>query len=293
MDLSILYRGPLSSCNYGCEYCPFAKHSETTSEHREDERALNRFVSWISSRTSDNISILFTPWGEALIRKRYQQALVRLTNMPHVRKAAIQTNLSCSLDWVDDCDKLKLALWATFHPTEVLRARFVARCLELQRRGVRFSVGVVGLKEHAAEIEALRSELPPSVYLWINAYKRDPHYYNSKDIERFATIDALFPINNQNHRSLGRACRCGESVISVYGDGSIQRCHFIQQTIGNIYDDDLDTVLHDRPCTNNTCGCHIGYVHMDDLKLYQIYGDGILERIPEHSHKKAQKHKNV
>ena len=55
MDLSILYRGPLSSCNYGCEYCPFAKHSETAAEHKEDERALNRFVSWVSNRDADNI----------------------------------------------------------------------------------------------------------------------------------------------------------------------------------------------------------------------------------------------
>ncbi len=247
MDLSILYRGPLSSCNYGCEYCPFAKHSETAAEHKEDERALNRLVLWVSSRNSDNISILFTPWGEALIRKRYQQALVRLTNMPHVRKAVIQTNLSCSLNWVDDCDKLKLALWTTFHPTEVSRARFVAKCLELQQRGVRFSVGAVGLKEHAAEIEALRSELPANVYLWINAYKRNPDYYSNEDIERFTAIDALFPINNKNHPSFGRACRCGETVISVYGDGSIRRCHFIQQTIGNIYEDDLATVLRARP----------------------------------------------
>jgi MoaA/NifB/PqqE/SkfB family radical SAM enzyme len=280
MDLSILYRGPLSSCNYGCEYCPFAKHSETAAEHRDDERALDRFVSWVSSRSSDKISVLFTPWGEALIRKRYQQGLVRLTNMPHVRKAVIQTNLSCSLSWVDDCDKLKLALWTTFHPTEVSRARFLARCLELQQRGVRFSVGAVGLKEHAAEIEALRGELPANVYLWINAYKRNEDYYSSEDIERFAAIDALFPVNNQNHPSFGRSCRCGESVISVYGDGSIRRCHFIQETIGNIYEDDLSTVLRDRPCSNRTCGCHIGYVHMDHLKLYQIYGDGVLERIP-------------
>ena len=27
--LSILYRGPLASCNYGCEYCPFAKRKDS------------------------------------------------------------------------------------------------------------------------------------------------------------------------------------------------------------------------------------------------------------------------
>ena len=281
MDLSILYRGPLSSCNYGCEYCPFAKHFETAAEHKEDERALNRFVSWVSNRDADNISVLFTPWGEALIRKRYQQALIKLSNMARVQKVVIQTNLSCSLNWIDACDKRKLALWTTFHPTEVSRASFVARCRELHERGVRFSVGVVGLKEHAGEIEALRRELPATVYLWVNAYKHEPDYYSVEDIERFKAIDTLFPINNKNHDSLGRACRCGESVISVYGDGSIRRCHFIREEIGNIYIDDLREVLRERRCSNRTCGCHIGYVHMDHLKLYQIYGDGILERIPK------------
>jgi MoaA/NifB/PqqE/SkfB family radical SAM enzyme len=146
---------------------------------------------------------------------------------------------------------------------------------------VRFSAGVVGLKEHAGEIEALRRELPSGIYLWINAYKRQPDYYSSEDIERFEAIDSLFPINNQNHPSLGRACRCGASVISVYGDGSIRRCHFIHETIGNIYENDLREVLRERPCSNQTCGCHIGYVHMDHLKLYQIYGDGVLERVPK------------
>ena len=34
--LRILYRGPLSSCNYGCPYCPFAKHHETAAELKVD-----------------------------------------------------------------------------------------------------------------------------------------------------------------------------------------------------------------------------------------------------------------
>lgn len=283
MKLSILYRGPLASCNYGCGYCPFAKHSESAAEHQKDEKALIRFIDWVEDRKDDSISVLFTPWGEALIRRRYQRALARLTNMPNVQKAVIQTNLSCSLDWVEDCDKSRLALWTTFHPSEVSRVRFVTKCRELERRAIRFSVGVVGLKEHAGEIEALRNELPPNIYLWINAYKDSPDYYNLEAAQRFEAIDPLFPINNQQHSSLGRACRCGESVISVDGDGTIRRCHFIREPIGNIYADDLKNALRERLCTNATCGCHIGYVHMDHLRLYQIYGDGLLERIPDGS----------
>src|SRR5262245_11796518 len=104
MKLSILYRGPLSSCNYGCGYCPFAKHHESAEELRRDEEALERFVNWVGKRTGDEISILFTPWGEGLIRRWYQRAFVRLSAFAQVQKVAIQTNLSCRLDFIDQCD---------------------------------------------------------------------------------------------------------------------------------------------------------------------------------------------
>lgn len=280
MRLTILYRGPLSSCNYGCLYCPFAKHAETDVEHAADARALERFVDWVTGRTQDLISVFFTPWGEALVRRRYQRAIVCLTNLPQVEKVAIQTNLSCRLDWTEACDTRKLGLWATYHPTQVSRACFLTRCRKLEAQGVRFSVGVVGLKEHAAEIDVLRQELSPQVYLWINAYKRAPDYYAAEDIDRFTRIDPLFPINTTHHRSAGRACQTGETVISVDGDGTMRRCHFIRTPIGNLYAGDFEQALRPRSCTNETCGCHIGYVHMPHLKLYEVFGDGILERIP-------------
>ena len=280
MRLSILYRGPLSSCNYACRYCPFAKHRETRQEHEADGRALERFVDWVEGRKEDHISVLFTPWGEALIRRRYQRALVRLTNMPNVEKAAIQTNLSCRLEWVEKCDKQRLALWATYHPTQTSRARFLAKCQELDRRGVRYSVGAVGLKEQAEEIEALRRELPAHVYLWVNAYKRRLNYYSVEEARRFEEIDPFFPINNTDHPSRGKACRSGHTVISVDGAGTIRRCHFIKRPIGNIYEPGWEEALRPRPCANATCGCHIGYVHMQKLKLYEVFGDGVLERIP-------------
>lgn len=280
MNLSILYRGPLSSCNYGCDYCPFAKHTETDAEHAEDARALERFVRWVESRTGDRLSVLFTPWGEALVRRRYQQALIRLTNLPQVDKAAIQTNLSCRLDWTDACNKDKLGLWATFHPTQTDRARFVAKCLDADRRGVRFSVGAVGMKDHAEEITALRRDLPPHLYVWVNAYKRIPDYYTPDELRHYTQIDPLFPLNTQRHPSLGRPCRAGHSVVSVDGDGTMRRCHFIREPLGNIYGPDFAAALRERPCTNETCGCHIGYVHLPHLKLYEVFEDGVLERVP-------------
>ena len=96
LKLSILYRGPLSSCNYDCHYCPFAKHHETAAELADDRRKLRRFVQWVGDRpASDEIRVFFTPWGEALTRRWYQEAIAELSHLPHVRKVAVQTNLSC------------------------------------------------------------------------------------------------------------------------------------------------------------------------------------------------------
>jgi MoaA/NifB/PqqE/SkfB family radical SAM enzyme len=280
VNLSMLYRGPLSSCNYACHYCPFAKHTESAEELAFDRAALERFVGWVGAHPEYRIGILFTPWGEALVRRWYQEALAQLTHMPHVSRAAIQTNLSCKLDWVEACDLDRLALWTTFHPGEVSRARFIERCRELDHRGVRYSVGVVGLQEHFAEIEALRQELPPQVYLWVNAYKDRPDYYVEEDLRRLEAIDPLFRVNTIRHPSRGQRCRAGQSVISVDGAGTVRRCHFIREPLGNLYDDDLADLLAERPCSNGTCGCHIGYVHMNDLGLYEVFGEGVLERIP-------------
>ncbi len=280
LNLSILYRGPLSSCNYGCDYCPFAKRRETAAELAGDRRALGRFADWVAGRTGDRISVLFTPWGEALTRRWYREALVRLTNLPHVGRAVVQTNLACGLDWVERCDPGRLAFWATFHPSQVARSEFVGRCHDLERRGVRFSVGVVGLKENLPEAEALRRELPAQVYVWVNAYKPGLGDLTEQEAHRFEAIDPLYPINTVRHPSLGRSCRAGRSVVSVDGDGTVRRCHFIREPIGNLYEPGFEAALVERPCTNETCSCHIGYVHLDDLGLYPVFGDGVLERVP-------------
>ncbi|WP_165220156.1 STM4011 family radical SAM protein [Aquisphaera insulae] len=292
MSLSILYRGPLSSCNYACGYCPFAKRRESHAGLAADREALARFVGWVESRAGDHFSVLFTPWGEALTRRWYRDAIVRLTNLAHIERAAIQTNLSGRLDWVARCDASKVAIWATYHPGEVTRSAFLDRCRQLTRLGIRHSVGVVGLKEHLGEIEALRRELPADVYLWVNAYKREPDYYPEDAIRFLEAIDPLFPVNNRRHPSLGRSCRTGHSVIAVDGAGTIRRCHFVPDEIGNIYEPGFESALLERPCPASTCSCHIGYVHLDHLGLAGVFGQGILERIPEEPVWRSPEHRS-
>lgn len=281
LELSILYRGPLSSCNYECSYCPFAKRHESAAELAADRAALARLVDWVAARPrEDRLSLFFTPWGEALVHRAYQDALVALSQLPQVHKVAIQTNLSTRLEWLDAAQVHKLGLWCTYHPTQAPRARFVAQCQELDRRHVPYSAGVVGLREHFDEIELLRRELRPDVYLWINAFKQQADYYTPAEIARLAAIDPHFETNTVYHASLGQACHTGERVISVDGAGVIRRCHFVPEPLGNLYDPDFVRSLAARPCPNQTCGCHIGYVHLEPLRLNDVYGGGLLERIP-------------
>lgn len=282
MSLKILYRGTLASCNYQCGYCPFAKTKDNRESLAKDRAALWRFVDWVSKQESmdTHIEVLFTPWGEALIRSCYREAVQALSWMPHVSKVVIQTNLSYPTDWLSDCNKRSVAIWATYHPGETTRGRFLEQCQALIDLGIMFSVGMVGLKEYQNEIVNMRQELRDDIYLWINAYKDKPDYYTPEDIQLLESIDPLFLCNLTDYESYGKQCRAGESVISVDGGGNVRRCHFIKKVLGNIYVQPLESFLRSSSCTRRTCDCYIGYIHLYEPDFYRLMGAGVLERIP-------------
>ncbi|GLK08815.1 hypothetical protein GCM10017600_22200 [Streptosporangium carneum] len=276
--LTILYRGPLSSCDYDCPYCPFAKRRDSPRQLREDRAALERFTAW-TAECGHPVSVLFTPWGEGLVRSWYRRAMVELSHLPHVRRVAIQTNFSCRPDWLAEADLDTLALWVTYHPGQVGYERFLGRCRDLAGRGVRFSVGVVGLPEHLEHALRLRADLPDQVYLWVNA--EEGRLYTDEEAARWAEIDPLFHHSRTPHRSAGQPCRTGESVISVAGDGTVRRCHFVPAVLGNLYDGSFREALRPRACPAALCDCHIGYVHLEPTGLYDVFAGGVLERIPQ------------
>lgn len=280
--LSVLYRGPLASCNYGCEYCPFAKRRDDRAAQARDRAALSRFVGWARDAARP-LALFFTPWGEALVRGSYRRALAELSRLAHVRRVAIQTNLSAPLDFLREADAGKVGLWCTYHPDWVALETFARRVERAAAAGARVSVGVVGLREHLPRIEALRARIPASIYVWINAVKswRGGERYAADEIARLAAIDPHFATNLIAHPSRGLACRTGESVIAVDGDGTVRRCHFVPAPIANLYEPgSLARALVPRACPNERCGCHIGYAHLEGLGLDQVYGEGLLERVP-------------
>ncbi|TDC91386.1 STM4011 family radical SAM protein [Actinomadura sp. 7K507] len=275
--LTILYRGPLASCDYACPYCPFAKRRDTPEQLRADRAALERFTEWVS-RQEHRVSVLFTPWGEGLVRSWYRRALTDLSHLPHVERVAIQTNLSHRVSWTSGADLTRLALWATYHPGQVPYERFLGKCRDLAARGVRFSAGIVGRPEHLDAAQRLRADLPTGTYLWVNA--AEGHAYDDAEAASWTEIDPLFPVSRRPHPSRGLACRTGETVVSVDGDGTVRRCHFVPSVLGNLYDGSFRDALAPRPCPLDTCDCHIGYVHLEPLGLYDTFAGGVLERIP-------------
>lgn len=293
--LTILWRGALESCNYDCGYCPFAKTQDTRAELTADRKALERFVGWAIARPYP-LSVLFTPWGEALIRNYYRDALIELSHAPNIQSVAIQTNLSCSFGWITQADLSSLALWITYHPGETPRAEFLKKIYALEEHGVRYSVGIVALKAHFDDIRTLRDDLPSGSYLWINAYMpfgadvHDDTYYTPDDIAFLTAIDPYFELNTTTYPSRGRACFAGETVISVDGDGVAKRCHFIKAPIGNIYARDFEANLKARACTQSSCSCHIGYSHLKELDFKELFGNGLLERRPQHPATRAKAH---
>ena len=280
--LSLLYRGTLSSCNYACAYCPFAKKRDSRAVLARDAREVARFTSWVTAQRSA-ISVLFTPWGEALVRRHYRAAMQTLAASPHVRQVALQTNLSGPLGWLDDVEdssRAKIGLWCTYHPGQTTMARFLERCARLDAMGVRYSVGVVALHEHYDAIRALRAALPTRVYLWLNAYdRRGPGYYSADDLAWLDAIDPWFLQSRRPVPSRGKGCLAGETSLSVDGDGALARCHFLSERLGNLYHDDLADLLRERNCPRFKCDCYIGYAQRKDLPFQKVFGTGALARI--------------
>jgi MoaA/NifB/PqqE/SkfB family radical SAM enzyme len=286
MSLLVLFRTRLEWCNYTCGYCPWNATARRVPADvfREDESRLGRILDRVAE-LPDSVEFFITPKAEYLVLPYWRHAVGRLLALPQVERVTVQTNLSFDLAaFLDGVDSSRLALWTTYHPTEVSAEELEvlhAKWDLLLRRGVPFSVGVVGIRENLPHLRRLRRRLDPRVYLWVNAYQREPNYYASAELDEIRSIDPYFDLNNQDFPSRGRPCTAGQRAVYLDDEGDLRRCFFVGAVIGNLFRDGWRRLAAPAACPRASCHCYVGQMHIVELDFRSVYGRNLAVRIPQ------------
>lgn len=285
MTLLVLFRSRLEWCNYTCHYCPWnADVTRVEAEaFRQDAERVHRVIDRVAE-LPQRVEFFVTPKAEYLVLPYWRDAVRRLLALPQVTRVTVQTNLAFDLDaFLGQVEWRKLALWTTYHPTEVDAgglAELERKWGVLLERGVPFSVGVVGTRENIPHAVGLRQRLDPRVYLWVNAYKRKKDYYTPQERRTILAIDPLFDLNDQHFPSLGRPCTAGQRAVYLDDAGDLRRCFFVGDVLGNLYRDGWATLDAPLGCPVPTCHCYVGHMHVVELDFRAVYGENLAARIP-------------
>lgn len=285
----IYYRGYSKSCNYRCSYCPFPKKALTLREMECDNKALSQFIEFVE-KMEHEITIMFTPYGEALIKPYYQQGMGYLTTLPHVKAVGAQTNLSFRIqDLVEEVQALggdvsKLRLWCSYHPDMVSEAGFLEQCHKLQSAGISFCVGGVAVPDNIKLLKNIRSNLPASIYMWLNKQDGLRRDYTQEEYEAFSQIDPLFALQFEKRSKVTGTCMAGSESIFVEYNGDYRACNISRQKLGNLYEDEAAAPW---ACQSSSCRCYLAYVHQLTRRETLLFGEEKYFRIPDKKRIKA------
>lgn len=259
----IYYRGIAKDCNYACSYCILSKSKDYS--RLDDERYLNKFVNYMrKTKFYQPVSIMFTPYGEALNKDYYYKAIAILTQSNNVAEVCCQTNGSFTAkEFFKKMQKYKanlkkISLWVTFHP-ETVGAKiydFANQLIELSSK-ITVSVGVVGLKEYRSEIATLYNIIPPRIYYWINK----PEGLKTQPSELFDKIDKNYHLENKINKCDVNTCSAGILSLVIKEKGEVYLCHQSKNSIGNLYTDDVIV----REKSAQRCDCYLTYSHKRDV----------------------------
>ena len=289
MTLLVLFRTRLEWCNYTCGYCPWNATTQRVpvEAFRADEQRLGRIVERVAE-LPERVEFFVTPKAEYLVLPYWRAAVGRLLALPQVERVTVQTNLSFDVaSFLDGVEAGKLALWTTYHPGEVDEVGLEELHRKwglLRRRGVPFSVGIVGTRDNLPHARRLRQRLDAGVYLWVNAYKREPDYYTPAELAEVRAIDPYFDLNNQHYPSRGRPCTAGQRAVYLDDEGDLRRCFFVGEVIGNLFRDGWRTLDAPLGCPVRTCHCYVGQMHVVELDFRGVYGKYLAARIPREYH---------
>lgn len=281
---NIYFRGLLSSCNYSCSYCCFAKKEPCKTELSKDKECLNKFCEFIDTTEFKNaVSIFFTPYGEGLIHDHYVEAIGKLAINPKCRYISFQTNLSFNeYEFLEKLralkvDLSKVKLWASCHPEMVSIDEFVDK-VKLLKTSIDLCVGIVAIPGDLENVFELRKQLPHDVYMWINAKEREKTRYTESQIKSLIEVDPLFYNELQRNRVRNNCCSAGTDSVFIRANGDVFACHINKNRMFNIYTN--QSVIEPLSCDKRFCDCYLSYSHRYDLKLERYFGKYTPIRVP-------------
>lgn len=268
--LQVYYRGYLKSCNYACSYCPFSKKKMSERQLMKDREALFRFIDRIGKleeTKGERFAVQIVPYGEALIHDFYWEAMAKLSCLSCCDAVGCQTNLSFPVEKMiskfseNQGNVEKLRLWCTYHPAMTGKEDFLKQSQSLRDRGVKHCIGAVGNPENIQDIKALRRELPPEIYFWINRMDGLKRQYTSQEKKALEEIDPFF------HSELSypaAACENCKNSWFVQADGRVTPCNLSKSSLGNLYDNEFGSSCKTPGSMSGACKCFLAYCNRLD-----------------------------
>ena len=281
MTKDIFFRGNIDFCNYSCSYCPFAKKAQSIDKIQKEEENLKKLFFYVKNMDED-VNIMITPYGEALIHPIYQEFMARLSTLDNVRKIGIQTNLSVDTkNLISTLEEnkayfSKIMIWATFHSQFADIKQFCNKANKLSSL-VSISCGIVANRKNFEEIKNLRQGLRPDVYLWINAMDKIKNKFTEDEISSLSHIDPFFAYEFYEKRIDFKKSRSDDFSIcqsydKIYADINkySSSCFFKKKKAIS------------SSCNNHKiCDCYLGYSNFKDNYLSRFFGENIIFRIPQ------------
>ncbi|TYQ17755.1 UNVERIFIED_CONTAM: hydroxymethylpyrimidine pyrophosphatase-like HAD family hydrolase [Acetivibrio alkalicellulosi] len=281
---NIYFRSFLSSCNYSCSYCRFAKKKMNEVEILKDEKCVQRFCDFIDSTNFKNrVSIFLTPYGEGLIHDYYIRAMARLAMNPKCQYISCQTNLSFDESVFINTlksyhvDLSKVKLWASCHPEMISAGEFVKKVNKL-KADIDLSVGIVAIPQNLESVFDLRKELPKNIYMWVNGKDGEKTRYTKEQIQSLVSVDPLFYNEISKRKVEDNCCNAGEDSVFIEGNGDAFACHINKNQLFNIFKR-TDLVKSFR-CDRRYCDCYLSYSLRKDSNLNSYFKQYTPIRLP-------------
>lgn len=261
-------------CNYRCPYCYVPMEKRENKKTMFSQHDWNEWLQALKDNFYDRSLEFYFTGGEPLLVKDCVFLIKKLTELPHVIRIRIDSNLSVVENFLENVDSEKVRFLTAFHPTQISLDNYTAKVKEAQLRNMVEAVNFVASKENLLLLNISPHKLIKdfeNIGIFLNVSK-DFHQGLSKgwdyDPNYKRYIDMLqYPLDTyyMNFYSLTKGFLCGgggRHYISINRHGQVFSCGGkIARTVGygNIFDKTLNLPNNLHICKEDYCPSIISY----------------------------------